>query len=64
MLDYYFKVCPQLNEPHTRTRLACPMPDTGYSSVGGAPHRLKAVRPPTRSYAGFLFISVTSNFLN
>ncbi len=35
-------------------RPACPVLDTGYSGVRGAPHRLQAVRPSTRLCAGLL----------
>ena len=53
MLDYYFKVSPQFNEPlylpagrQVRDPPGPALSEVeGYSGVRGAPHRLKAVRP-------------------
>ena len=55
MLDYYFKVCPQLNEPPPERTGRAVYATRTYSGVRGAPHRLQAVRPSTRLAAVFLF---------
>jgi hypothetical protein len=49
MPDYYLKVSPQLNEPlYTKPAWPALSEAEGYSGVGGAPHRLQAVRPSTQ----------------
>ena len=62
MLDYYLKVAPQLNEPPPdRTGRAVHV-TRSYSGGRGAPHRLQAVRPPTRLWAGFRRSTCYRNF--
>ena len=56
MLDYYEKVSPQLNEPLYARPVREFIPPPGRSGVRGAPHRLQAVRPPTRLYEYLLLL--------
>ena len=48
MLNYYLKVAPQLNEPPPDRTGRAVYVTRMYSGVSGAPHRLQAVRPPSR----------------
>jgi len=55
MLDYYLKVAPQLNEPPPDRTGRAVYVTRMYSGVRSVPHRLQAVRPPTRLAAGLFF---------